>query len=82
MSTPARMATAVPSLTTQTDSTLSSPDKARLGEQLARAKLISDDDLQAAFRNNPKRLRLGELLLELGMLTEEQLLPFLERQLG
>lgn len=58
-------------------------NRMRLGEQLVGAQLISDEDLQAALDiqiENGKRI--GESLLELGFISEEALLPFIERQLG
>lgn len=56
---------------------------APLGEQLLRANLISSDDLQEALdKQNKSKSRLGEALVEMGLLSEDQLLPYLQRQLG
>lgn len=54
-----------------------------LGELLSGAKLIERSDLEAALQlqtENGKQI--GETLLELGVVSEEQLLPFLEKKLG
>ena len=54
-----------------------------LGQQLLQANLITPDELEAALEcQSRKGQRLGEVLIELGFLSEEQLLPFLHRQLG
>jgi type IV pilus assembly protein PilB len=55
----------------------------RLGERLLRANLISADDLEAALsKQDGKSSRLGEMLVEMGLLTEEQLLPFVAEHLN
>jgi type IV pilus assembly protein PilB len=70
----AATATAVPS---------NDPQKLPLGERLVAAKVITQSELEAALEyQNRKGRRLGEALLELGLLSEEELLPFLHRQLG
>ena len=54
-----------------------------LGQQLVEAKLITENELDAALKcQSRKGGRLGELLIELGFLTEEELLPFLHGKLG
>jgi type IV pilus assembly protein PilB len=54
-----------------------------LGEQLVAAGLIERAQLDTALsRQSESGQRLGETLLELGFVSEEQLLPFVEGQLG
>lgn len=54
-----------------------------LGQQLLSANLIAADELEAALNlQAEKGQKLGEALLELGFASEEQLLPFIEAQLG
>jgi type IV pilus assembly protein PilB len=54
-----------------------------LGSQLLGAELITPDELEAALkRQSEKRLRLGEALVDLGFVGEEQILPYIQRQLG
>ena len=54
-----------------------------LGERLIGADLISADELQAALKlQAEKGQRIGESLLELGVIGEDELLPFIENQLG
>ncbi len=54
-----------------------------LGERLIRSNLISADELQSALQLQvEKGQRIGETLIELGVISEEQLLPFIEEQLG
>jgi type IV pilus assembly protein PilB len=54
-----------------------------LGEQLVAAGLIERAQLDTALsRQSESKQRLGETLLELGFVSEEQLLPFVEGQLG
>jgi type IV pilus assembly protein PilB len=54
-----------------------------LGEQLVAAGLIERAQLDTALsRQTESGQRLGETLLELGFVTEDQLLPFVEGQLG
>jgi type IV pilus assembly protein PilB len=54
-----------------------------LGQQLLGANLIAADELEAALSHQvEKGMKLGEALLELGFANEEQLLPFIEAQLG
>lgn len=54
-----------------------------LGELLLRASIITADELAAALsKQSTKQLRIGEALSELGLIDEDQLLPFLGQQLG
>ena len=57
-------------------------DSNRLGDQLLKANLVSAKDLEAAFAGNKRGLKVGELLLDVGLLSEDQLLPFMGRQMG
>ena len=55
----------------------------RLGDLLVSQSIISDDQLQLALQQQKQNGRkLGATLLELGFLTETQLLSFLAQQLG
>ena len=57
--------------------------KAPLGQRLLGADLIDAEELEAALNHqSQKGQKLGESLLELGFANEEQLLPFMEAQLG
>jgi type IV pilus assembly protein PilB len=52
------------------------------GDQLLKAGLVSAEQLQEALRRQADLgLKLGEALVELGFVTEEQLLPIFERRL-
>jgi type IV pilus assembly protein PilB len=54
-----------------------------LGEQLLGADLITGEELEIALqKQSEKQIRLGEALIELGFVTEEQILPYIQRQLG
>ncbi|MDA1054756.1 MAG: ATPase, T2SS/T4P/T4SS family [Planctomycetota bacterium] len=54
-----------------------------LGEQLVEAELLTRDELEDALKlQASKGQKLGEILLELGVITEDQMLPFIHRQLG
>ncbi|MGQ9574689.1 MAG: GspE/PulE family protein [Thermoguttaceae bacterium] len=54
-----------------------------LGELLVGARLITPDELAAALEKQSKsKLRLGEALIDLGFVSEEQILPFIQRQLN
>ena len=58
-------------------------NKGPLGQRLLSADLIAEDDLEAALQHQTEKgQKLGESLLELGFASEEQLLPFIEAQLG
>ncbi|HET6881566.1 MAG TPA: GspE/PulE family protein [Pirellulales bacterium] len=62
-----------------------SPGAARrsLGSQLLGAELITSEELEAALkRQSEKHLRLGEALVDLGFVADEQILPYIQRQLG
>jgi len=59
------------------------PLRGPLGQQLLSANLIESDELEAALSLQAENgQKLGEALLELGFANEEQLLPFIETQLG
>jgi type IV pilus assembly protein PilB len=59
------------------------PSRRALGSQLLTAELITPDELEAALkRQSEKQLRLGEALVDLGFVGEEQILPYIQRQLG
>jgi type IV pilus assembly protein PilB len=54
-----------------------------LGEQLLYANLIEQSDLEAALQlQSENGKRIGEALLDLGVISEENLLPFIEQKLG
>ena len=54
-----------------------------LGEQLVGANLITADELEGALKlQTSKGQKIGEILLELGVLSEEQILPFIQRQMN
>jgi type IV pilus assembly protein PilB len=54
-----------------------------LGQRLVGANLIAQDELETALsRQAQSGQRLGETLLELGFVTEDELLPYIESQLG
>ncbi len=54
-----------------------------LGEQLVEAELLKRDELEDALKlQASKGQKLGEILLELGVITEDQMLPFIQKQLG
>ena len=56
---------------------------APLGEQLVGANLLSQDELETALKlQASKGQKLGEVLLELGVINEDQMLPFIQRQMG
>ncbi|MEM8945436.1 MAG: ATPase, T2SS/T4P/T4SS family [Planctomycetota bacterium] len=59
------------------------PIRGPLGQQLLSANLIGSDELEEALRlHSENGQKLGEALLELGFANEDQLLPFIEAQLG
>ncbi len=59
------------------------PARSPLGQRLVVANLIAPDELEAALsRQEQSGERLGETLLELGFITEDELLPYIESQLG
>ena len=54
-----------------------------LGEQLVNADLLTSQELEDALKLQAvKGRKLGEILLELGVVSEEQMLPFIQRQLS
>jgi type IV pilus assembly protein PilB len=56
---------------------------ATLGQQLVGADVITPEQLdQALAEGSQKGLRLGEVLVEMGMVQEETILPFIENHLG
>ncbi len=60
-----------------------SANRGPLGQRLLRANLIAYEELEVALTHHTEKgKRLGESLLELGFASEEQLLPFIEDQLG
>jgi len=57
--------------------------KIRIGDMLVSHKVISEQQLQDALAEQKKTGRkLGRVLIELGFISEDQLLDFLSRQLG
>jgi type IV pilus assembly protein PilB len=57
--------------------------KATLGQQLVGADIITSEQLdQALAEGSQKGLRLGEVLVEMGMVQEDAILPFIEGHLG
>jgi type IV pilus assembly protein PilB len=53
-----------------------------LGDKLINAGLVTPHELEAALEEqSSKKLRLGEILVEMGFVTEEELLPFVSDQL-
>lgn len=61
----------------------SPPVAGRLGEELVRAGLVSDEQVEEALRRQATMgMRLGEVLVELGFVTEEDIFPFVAQRLG
>ncbi|NLS93714.1 MAG: Flp pilus assembly complex ATPase component TadA [Planctomycetaceae bacterium] len=59
------------------------PGTGRLGEELLRAGLISEEQLEEALRRQSALgMRLGAALVELGFVTEEDIFPFVAQRLG
>src|SRR6476620_2767063 len=57
--------------------------RATLGQQLIGASLITSEQLDLALaEGSQKGLRLGEVLVEMGMVQEDAILPFIEGHLG
>jgi type IV pilus assembly protein PilB len=57
--------------------------RATLGQQLVGAALITPEQLdQALAAGSQKGLRLGETLVEMGMVQEDSILPYIESHLG
>ncbi len=64
-------------------STALRPGRATLGQQLVGADIITPQQLdQALAEGSQKGLRLGETLVEMGMVQEDAILPFIEGHLG
>jgi type IV pilus assembly protein PilB len=60
-----------------------SHSRAPLGEQLLGASLLTSQELESALRLQATRgQKIGEILLELGVLDVDQMLPFIQQQLG
>ncbi|MAT15554.1 MAG: type II secretion system protein GspE [Planctomyces sp.] len=54
-----------------------------LGARLVRAGLLNEEDLERALeRQEKENARLGEILTRMGLVEEEEILPFLNQQLG
>jgi type IV pilus assembly protein PilB len=54
-----------------------------LGDRLVRAGLLTSDDLEVALNEqNTRQLKLGETLIELGFVDEDELLPLMAQHLG
>ncbi|MCL2688668.1 MAG: Flp pilus assembly complex ATPase component TadA [Chitinispirillia bacterium] len=69
--------------TKQSAKTGSSAEPVRLGDLLVNSKIISENDLQDALAHKKKTgLRLGDALIELGLITEEQKIECLSSQLN
>jgi type IV pilus assembly protein PilB len=61
----------------------SRPGRVTLGQQLVGADIITPEQLdQALAEGSQKGLRLGETLVEMGMVQEDTILPFIENHLG
>ncbi|MCR4411422.1 MAG: hypothetical protein NUV77_03230, partial [Thermoguttaceae bacterium] len=72
----------VPALPARTEGQFASA-RPMLGEQLLGANLITPDELEAALEKQSKsKGRLGEVLVELGFVAEDQILPYIQRQLN
>ena len=54
--------------------------KRRLGEILAGSSYIAEDELERALQSQPAGIRLGEHLVQLGMITEQELYEALSLQ--
>jgi type IV pilus assembly protein PilB len=59
------------------------PLRAALGQQLVGADIITPEQLELALaEGSQKGMRLGEALVEMGMVQEDAILPFIESHLG
>jgi len=59
------------------------PLRATLGQQLVGAEIITPEQLELALaEGSQKGMRLGEVLVEMGMAQEDAILPFIENHLG
>ena len=54
----------------------------RIGEKLLAGGLITQNELEAALRQQARGTRLGETLVKLGFVEQSDLLPFLAEQFG
>ena len=60
-----------------------SSDLLPLGDRLVRAGLLTSEDLDSALNEQSSRnTRLGETLIELGFVSEDELLPLMGQHLG
>lgn len=60
-----------------------SPEVLPLGDRLVRAGLLNAEDLDAALNEQSSRqTRLGETLIDLGFVSEDELLPLMGQHLG
>lgn len=57
-------------------------NKPRLGERLIAEGIITRDQLEGALRQQATGQKLGEILVDLGLLAESDLLPYLADQFG
>ena len=70
-------------LTIPLDDAPEGANRGPLGQRLLVADLIGPEELEAALSlQKEKGQKLGEALIELGFANEEQLLPFIESQIG
>ena len=61
----------------------SAPEAIPLGDRLVRAGLLTSDELDSALSEQSSRqTRLGETLIELGFVSEDELLPLMGQHLG
>ena len=66
-----------------TSSAIAALMRAPLGQRLLSANIIAAEELETALSHQAQNgQKLGETLLELGFVTEEELLPFIEAQMG
>ncbi len=80
---PAGVAAVVAPRVEASASPLIRPGRATLGQQLVGADIITPEQLdQALAAGSQKGLRLGEVLVEMGMVQEDAILPFIENHLG
>lgn len=75
------MTTAAPTETTP--ARRAAPEILPLGDRLVRAGLLTAEDLDSALNEQSSRqTRLGETLIDLGFVSEEELLPLMGQHLG
>ncbi|MFN0195853.1 MAG: GspE/PulE family protein [Planctomycetaceae bacterium] len=74
------------SLTIDSESRITAPSppfRMKLGEQLINAGLLTANEVESALsEQSSQKQRLGETLLQMGFIDEDELLPFMEQQLG